>query len=101
VEREKQKLQFIANELSKLDSSLSRNIQILRDEIETVNRGTFRQHMTYEQSILIAPFVCVEVASAQTDFDRKEREYLAARTLLAKRKERKLLLVRTRLFDAV
>jgi len=71
VEREKTKLQLISNELSKLDSSLSRNIGILRSEIESVHR---------------------EVSMAQADFDRKERDYMIARDLLAKKKQRKLLL---------
>jgi len=71
MEEEQRKLTFIRNELAKLDQSLAKNINMLRAEIETVGR---------------------EVHRLQKDFDYKEKEYLAARKVLAKTKQRKLLL---------
>ena len=71
MEHERAKLLTIKQELAKLDQSLSRNIDVLRQEIETVGR---------------------ECNTLQKDFDYKEKEYLAARKALAKTKQRKLLL---------
>ena len=71
MEEEMRKLQFIRQELSKLDHSLSRNIDVLRAEIESVGR---------------------EVNSLQTEFTQKEKDYLECRKALAKVKQRKLML---------
>lgn len=71
MKKENQKLLLIQRELLKLDQALGKNIGILRSQIETVGR---------------------ELSSAQMDFDRKERDYLTARQLLCKKKERKALL---------
>lgn len=72
IDRESKKLAFVKAELSKLDNSLSTNISVLRTEIEKVGR---------------------EEADAQADFDAKEKAYLASRKDLAKKKQRKQLLV--------
>ena len=71
IQQQHTKLAYIKSELAKLDASLSENINTLRTEIETVGR---------------------EVLYAQTEFDKKEKEYLDARKTLAKVKQRKLLL---------
>lgn len=71
MEQEARNLAFIRQELSKLDLTLSRNIDILRSEIETAGR---------------------EVSHAQAHFDQKEKEYLQARKALLKAKQRKTLL---------
>lgn len=72
IDRESRKLAFVKAELMKLDNSLSTNIAVLRKEIEKVGR---------------------EEAEAQSDFDAKEKAYLAARKDLAKKKQRKQLLI--------
>jgi len=71
VQREVQKLMFVQQELGKLDKSLTKNIDLLRIEIEKVGR---------------------EVSNSQKDFDEKERLYLEARQELARKKQRKMLL---------
>lgn len=71
IQQQHTKLAYIRSELAKLDASLSENINTLRSEIEGVGR---------------------EVLYAQTEFDKKEKEYLEARKVLAKVKQRKLLL---------
>lgn len=72
IDREARKLAFVKAELLKLDNSLSTNIAVLRKEIEKVGR---------------------EESEAQADFDVKEKAYLAARKDLAKKKQRKQLLI--------
>ena len=71
IQAQQSKLSYIRSELAKLDVALSENINTLRSEIEAVGR---------------------EVLYAQTEFDKREKEYLEARKLLAKVKQRKLLL---------
>ena len=71
IQQQHAKLAYIRAELAKLDASLSDNINTLRTEIETVGR---------------------EVLYAQTEFDKREKEYLEARKVLARVKQRKLLL---------
>jgi len=72
IDRESKKLAFVKTELAKLDQSLSTNISVLRTEIEKVGR---------------------EEADAQADFDAKEKAYLISRKNLAKKKQRKQLLI--------
>ena len=71
IQAQHAKLAYIKSELAKLDASLTENINTLRGEIEGVGR---------------------EVLYAQTEFDKREKEYLEARKQLAKVKQRKLLL---------
>ena len=71
IQAEARKLQLVKDELTKLDQSLSGSIDILRNEIETVNRS---------------------LSYLQQDFKEKEFAYLESRKILAKNKQKKLLL---------
>jgi hypothetical protein len=71
VQEEARKLRFIEVELRKLDQSLTTNINLLRQQIESVDR---------------------DVATAQRTFKKRETEYVAAKTTLVKAMERKKLL---------